>query len=905
MASATEAPRVLLVDSSAHQRCYLRLALEGAGYRVAEAACAADAWERLHEEPCRAVLLEFELPDLRGDELCRELRAAPGGDGLVVIFTTAHAYTDPTHLREAGADWYFPKPVSPNYLCDKLRELLAPERLDPAPDRQDAFERFRAELDRLAALAGCDDFLLERDGAAWFRVGVIGGERLARVPLDLAPELGGLRLVAPAGRAEDVARLKGLCEHAARQVELELEREGLCRELGSTAEDLASMFRTVWNQSKEAGTDAYLDFLLHEAIAGHPARSAAFLSVESGGVRALAWTHERPEDDAVPEAAMEELVERHRPLLLGEGDPSLAGFPGAAAAILAPFPLHDHIMGCLAVWSARARELDDDATRRISLFAHQGGAILHTAALRGERERAERLRREHELGGQIQEALLRSHTDTKPAGVEVVAFSDACRQVAGDFYASLQIAPDCIDVVVGDVMGKGLPAAVFATAVKSELLRILVESRTSFGGARPGPDQVVELLNGELSRDLERFRSFSTLYYGRVDLSRRRFEFVDCGHTNALHYRAKDGCVVELVHNPEGVTNLPLGVFPTCSFEAASVEFEEGDAFLLYSDGVTEACLGDEQFGLERLQSAFAEAASLGAEQAIGAVREAVASFLDGAAYGDDLTVLAVCVGAEGDVLRSVESITLPAESGHLERLHDFVGHVLAANSGAGFGDVRRNMIQVAAVEAATNIVRHAYPNGVRGEYRVEYERTDSSIRLRFLDRGQPFNPKDAPPPPLESLADGGYGVFLIHEIADEVTYEHAPAGVNQLTLTFQTEAQKESDMNLDYTEEQNALIVSVPTKRLDCDSSSDFREEMRDVVHGAARVVLDLEALEFIDSSGLGAILSCLRDITESGGDMKLCGLSDPVRAVFELVRMHRILEIHDDQGGALQAFG
>jgi len=69
-------------------------------------------------------------------------------------------------------------------------------------------------------------------------------------------------------------------------------------------------------------------------------------------------------------------------------------------------------------------------------------------------------------------------------------------------------------------------------------------------------------------------------------------------------------------------------------------------------------------------------------------------------------------------------------------------------------------------------------------------------------------------------------------------------------------------------------------------------------------RLVIDMSSVQFVDSSGLGVILSCLRQVTERGGDLKVCGLSKGVRALFELVRMHKVVEIYNTREEALAAF-
>jgi anti-sigma B factor antagonist len=98
--------------------------------------------------------------------------------------------------------------------------------------------------------------------------------------------------------------------------------------------------------------------------------------------------------------------------------------------------------------------------------------------------------------------------------------------------------------------------------------------------------------------------------------------------------------------------------------------------------------------------------------------------------------------------------------------------------------------------------------------------------------------------------------------------------------------------------------VVVVPVKELDAGNTADFKRDMAPVLEAYARVVLDLNGVRFIDSSGLGSFLSCLRKLTAKGGDLKLCRVSKQVRTVIELVRMNRMFEILDTREEAVGAF-
>lgn len=98
--------------------------------------------------------------------------------------------------------------------------------------------------------------------------------------------------------------------------------------------------------------------------------------------------------------------------------------------------------------------------------------------------------------------------------------------------------------------------------------------------------------------------------------------------------------------------------------------------------------------------------------------------------------------------------------------------------------------------------------------------------------------------------------------------------------------------------------VLVVPVEELDAGNVGEFRRDIAPLLEAHTKLVLDLSRLRFVDSSGLGAFISCLRRLNARGGDLKLCAMSKQVRAVFELVRMHRIFAIHDTKDEAVRAF-
>lgn len=101
-----------------------------------------------------------------------------------------------------------------------------------------------------------------------------------------------------------------------------------------------------------------------------------------------------------------------------------------------------------------------------------------------------------------------------------------------------------------------------------------------------------------------------------------------------------------------------------------------------------------------------------------------------------------------------------------------------------------------------------------------------------------------------------------------------------------------------------NVAVLVLPGENLDAGNVKEFKRDILPALDGQSKVILDMSELKFVDSSGLGAILSCLRQLNANGGELKLCQMLKPVRALFELVRMHRIFDLYNTREEALVAF-
>ncbi len=103
---------------------------------------------------------------------------------------------------------------------------------------------------------------------------------------------------------------------------------------------------------------------------------------------------------------------------------------------------------------------------------------------------------------------------------------------------------------------------------------------------------------------------------------------------------------------------------------------------------------------------------------------------------------------------------------------------------------------------------------------------------------------------------------------------------------------------------DNDVLVIELREDNLDASNVREFKGAVEAVMHERSRVVLDMAGVKFVDSSGLGALISCLRLVNGRGGDFKLCAMSKTVRALFELMRMHRVFNIHESRDEAVRSF-
>lgn len=519
---------------------------------------------------------------------------------------------------------------------------------------------------------------------------------------------------------------------------------------------------------------------------------------------------------------------------------------------------------------------------------------------------------QHELrlGARIHQTLLLGKVPEKKSELTIKAISIPSKDIDGDFFEFYQPSSQVMDIVVGDVMGKGLPAALVGTAVKTQLMRFampaihaqIYEKKGMWLEDLLNPKEILKQVHSAMVPQLIYLEYFACLFYARFHMGRKTLQYIDCGSPKPFHYQASTKKISQLKGD-----GLPLGTIDIENYEINEVRYEPNDIFVFYSDGVTEARSPEgEFFGDDKLETLIKNHSDLTADELIGLIRNTVIEFTHMGDLHDDFTLVVVKVNNE---LSLPENETVTAKfSSHLSQLQavrDFI-HRVCQKTGKT-NELYTQKLQLAINEIFCNITIHGYKSDPFGTITIRAEILDDGIALEIFDSGTTFDPASIEEPSLAGDEDNGFGWFLIKEIVDRITYVRKKDGDGQNHLhVFKQFSDGEKFMELDHETLQDVLVITPHTATLDAKDAPDFKEKVINLIskESSNNVVLDLHQLTFIDSSGLGSFLSVLRTLHTQGGELKLARMNKPIRTMFELVSMHKIFEIFNSTEDAIRSF-
>jgi len=316
-------------------------------------------------------------------------------------------------------------------------------------------------------------------------------------------------------------------------------------------------------------------------------------------------------------------------------------FVGIPGAVLFAFLMESFHMG-LALLIARPFSAALEVVKLVSLpmiLANMIGIAIfalvltnlikerRTATERDKyRRELERRTYEMEIAGGIQQSFL-PESPPRIEGVELAALNVPAKEVGGDFYDFIPVSQDKWGLVIADVSGKGVPAALFMALSRTLVRANTVGNLTAAQAIRRANDLIVED---------DRVNMFVTLFYSVLDPAGRTLTYVNAGHNPPFMLR-RDGRGIALLE----AKGIALGVMPDIGLEEREISLREGDMVVLYTDGVTEAINNKEQqFGKERLISIAEKNCNLPASELVKRIQQEITEFSQGQPQFDDLTLM-------------------------------------------------------------------------------------------------------------------------------------------------------------------------------------------------------------------------------------------------------------------------
>ena len=274
----------------------------------------------------------------------------------------------------------------------------------------------------------------------------------------------------------------------------------------------------------------------------------------------------------------------------------------------------------------KGRRFTEEDLPLFSSLSDHAAIAIEKARLHREALEKQKLERDLSLARSIQAGFLPKEVP-QVAGFEIAGMSEPATHVGGDYYDILPLEDRGCALVIADISGKGLSAALLMASLRAAL-RTQVKNRLSV-------EETVQLLNNTLTDDCPSNR-FVTLFYGELDAEGREFHYVNAGHNPPLLFGSD-----ALVTLEEG--GPILGFRKDLTFDAGIVHIAPGQTLVMYTDGVVEAQNHrDEMFGEDRLRELVARHSGLSAAELLGKINDELVRFVGEAPQYDDLTLLIV-----------------------------------------------------------------------------------------------------------------------------------------------------------------------------------------------------------------------------------------------------------------------
>lgn len=381
-----------------------------------------------------------------------------------------------------------------------------------------------------------------------------------------------------------------------------------------------------------------------------------------------------------------------------------------------------------------------------------------------------RMEGELEVGQNIQMSMLPANEFSNDE-LDVYAYLAPAREVGGDFYDFFSVDEEHVGFVVGDVSGKGVPAALMMAVCKTYI--------KSYSSGNPSTAEIITKVNNEMAKENANYM-FVTVFMAVLNVKTGQLTYTNAGH-NPTYIRRADGALEKLgtLHGPV------VAAMEGIEYKESAVVLELDDNVFMYTDGIPEAHNDKgEMFTDASLANFLVEEKFVSSRETVESIVKLVEEFENGADRFDDITAL--CLDYHGSTSKKeiLKTITIKNNISEIQSVIDYF-ELFGEENGLAMPVVMK--LNIAIDEFIGNTIKYAFEGSdTDHEIEIQFHLSEGNLTMTLVDDGIEFDPFGRNPPDttlgIEDRDIGGLGIHITKKIMDDYSYARQN-GINTITL--------------------------------------------------------------------------------------------------------------------------
>ena len=406
-------------------------------------------------------------------------------------------------------------------------------------------------------------------------------------------------------------------------------------------------------------------------------------------------------------------------------------------------------------------KLSEINTMAASLEKMENDVLEYIDKIKYTTKKNERMNNELQFASTIQKADLWTKFPAFPdrTDFDIYALMDPAREVGGDFYDFFFIDDNHMALLIADVAGKGVPAALMMMTTKIYIDEYLLDTKD--------PAKALDKVNNRFAKN-NKNDMFVALWAGIIELDSGKLVYSNAGHEDPVIIRDKALDIKKIKHG------LPLGAMENFKYTNNTITLNKSDKLLLFTDGVLDAVNKDDiKFGKDNLMNVLDENVDSSPKELIFDIKKNISKFVDKAKQFDDITMLCFELKNPKDI--HVHG-RFKADLKEIPNIYDY----FVSRMTIEIDEDKISKYRVVVEEIFTNICNYGFKDDVENKYvniDVYIDKKNKKVSISFRDNGKRFNPLEHAEPDInldaESRDIGGLGILIVKKMMDNVSYEY------------------------------------------------------------------------------------------------------------------------------------